>query len=125
MQCIIVVGMIKIPYFFEVLQIIILCQKILLSFQVLQDPGVDLFTVVQVIFVMIQIADKFKIVAKGLQPDIGMFQKFFYGKLFRLKMPVGFFLIMQDVPVADTVGRKVEIEVSFRMLVGKKGDVLP
>ena len=77
MQCIIVVGMIKIPYFFEVLQIIILCQKILLSFQVLQDPGVDLFTVVQVIFVMIQIADKFKIVAKGVQPDIGMFQKFF------------------------------------------------
>ena len=78
----------------------------------------------EIVLIVVQITDYLKIIGKGIQPDIGILQKFLDGDPLHLKLPAQFPRIIQKIPVADAVGRKKQIKGGFGMLRGESCYIL-
>ena len=74
----------------QIFLIVVFCQKMFFFFHLLQNPGIDPFTVVEIVFIVIQITDHFKIIGKRIKLNIGILQKFFNGKTFHFNLPLEF-----------------------------------
>lgn len=90
----VVVGIVKFPHGLQMLQVVILCQEIVSIVHLLQHPGVNPFTVMDQIFIIIKVTDHIEICKKAIKLNIGVLQQFLNDDLFKINPIIHRFVIV-------------------------------